>query len=36
LERNAIKKAQMEATFEMENPGNLTGCIDTSISNGIQ
>jgi hypothetical protein len=35
LERETIKKTQMEATLEMENLGKRTGTTDTSITNRI-
>jgi hypothetical protein len=36
VEIKAIKKAQMEATLEMEKLGKRTGYTDTSIANIIQ
>ena len=36
MERETVKKSQMEATLEMENLGKRSGVRDASITNRIQ
>jgi hypothetical protein len=36
VERETIKKTQMEVNLEMENPGKRSGITDVSITNIIQ